>query len=147
MNNRRGILSGLALLPLLGGATLAAAKTHRLALQISDDGAEKMNAVLNVAANVSRDYAEQGDVVEIQIVAFNAGLHMLRADTSPVKERVVGFRKSMPNVDFKACQNTMASMAKRDGHAIELLPGVDTVAAGVTHLIELAETGWVIVRP
>jgi hypothetical protein len=32
----------------------SAVEKHRLALQISDDDATKMNAVLNVAANVSK---------------------------------------------------------------------------------------------
>ena len=57
---------------------------HRLALQISDNDPAKMNAVLNVAANVSKYYSDKGDEVEIQIVAFNAGLNMLRQDKSPV---------------------------------------------------------------
>src|SRR2546430_13922981 len=61
---------------------------HRLALQISDNDADKMNAVLNVAANVSKYYSDKGEEVEIQIVAFNAGLHMLREDTSPVKPQI-----------------------------------------------------------
>ena len=42
----------------------------------------------NVAANVSRFYSKKGEEIDIQIVAFNAGLHMLRDDTSPVKPRL-----------------------------------------------------------
>ncbi len=67
---------------------LAADKVHRLALQISDDTPEKMNAVLNVAANVSRHYSEIGEEVEIRIIAFNAGLNMLRTDKSPAVARL-----------------------------------------------------------
>ena len=122
-------------------------KAHRLALQISDNSLEKMNGVLNVAANVSRYYDERGDEVEIEIVAFNAGMHMLREDTSPVKERIANFRKSMPNVAFKACGNTMDTMERNEGHPIRLLPQIDVVQAGVTRLIELSEQGWTIVRP
>ena len=40
---------------------MAADKVHHLALQISDDTPEKMTAVLNVAANVSRHYSEVGE--------------------------------------------------------------------------------------
>ena len=58
---------------------------HKLILQISDNESEKMNSVLNVAINVSRYFSEKAEEVDIQIIAFNAGLHMLRADTSPVK--------------------------------------------------------------
>ena len=80
-------------------------KPHRLALQISDNDKEKMTAVLNVAANVSKHYAAKGEPVEIRIVAFNAGLHMLRTDTSPVRERVESFAKSLPDIAFNACGN------------------------------------------
>ena len=76
---------GLVCLPAIGHA---AGDVYKLALQISDNDKQKMNTVLNVAANVSRYYSDKGDEVQIEIVAFNAGLHMLRADTSPVRERV-----------------------------------------------------------
>ena len=68
-------------------------------------------------------------------------------DTSPVKERVLGFRKSMANVSFKACKNTMDAMAKNEGKPIVLIPHTDMVDAGVTRLIELSESGWTVVRP
>jgi intracellular sulfur oxidation DsrE/DsrF family protein len=138
------IAAGLTVLP---AGAWAEARAHRLALQISDNTADKMNAVLNVAANVSRYYADKGEEVEIEIIAFNAGMHMLRSDTSPVKERMVNFRKSMTNVAFKACGNTMAAMERNEGHKIPLLDDIPVVPAGVTRLIELSEKGWTIVRP
>ena len=147
MNRRTAIGAIAAGLTLLSNAAWAESKAHRLALQISDNSPEKMNAVLNVAANVSRYYAGKGEEVEIEIVAFNAGLHMLRSDTSPVKERMVNFRKSMTNVAFKACGNTMEAMERNEGHKIPLFPDIPAVDAGVTRLIELSEKGWTIVRP
>ena len=149
MINRRTIIGFIAgTLTLLSTAAVTAEnKHHRLALQISDNVPDKMNAVLNVAGNVSRYYSDKGEEVEIEIVAFNAGLHMLRDDTSPVKERVSGFRKSMTNVSFKACKNTMDAMAKTEGKPVVLIPQIDLVDAGVTRLIELSESGWTIVRP
>jgi len=140
----------LRLIPLLALFFVAPAYAegpHRLALQISDNDTEKMNAVLNVAANVSKYYSDKGEEVEIQVVAFNAGLHMLREDTSPVKPRLASFAKSMPNVSFKACQNTIDSMAKREGKTIPIFADAEHVTAGVVTLIELGEKGWTIVRP
>jgi intracellular sulfur oxidation DsrE/DsrF family protein len=81
------------------------------------------------------------------IVAFNAGLHMLRADTSPVKARLESFAQGMPNVRFEACDNTIQSMKKREGRDIAIVAQAKIVPAGVVTLIELAEQGWVIVRP
>ena len=137
----------LALLVALPFSTVHAAEPHKLALQISDNDPEKMNAVLNVAANVSRHYAAKGEEVSIQIVAFNAGLHMLRDDTSPVKERLGSFASSMPDVSFKACGNTLDAMTKREGKPIKIIGNADLVPAGVVTLIDLGEKGWTIVRP
>jgi len=120
---------------------------HRLALQVSDNDPQKMNTVLNVAANVSRHYSEIGEEVEIEIVAFNRGLHMLRQDTSPVAERIVNFSQSMPNVTFQACGNTLDSMTKKEGKTPQLFEFAEHVQAGVVRLIELNEAGWTIVRP
>ena len=124
-----------------------AMEKHKLALQISDDSAEKMNAVLNVAANVSKYYSDKGDEVEIQIVAFNAGLHMLRDDTSPVKPRLKSFKQGMPNVSFMACENTLEAMTRTEGKEPPLVENAERVKAGVVTLIELSEKGWTIVRP
>lgn len=143
----RAVITSLALLvlPLTGSAF--AADAHRLALQISDNDPGKMTAVLNVAANVSKYYSAKGEEVEIQIIAFNAGMHMLREDTSPVKPRLKSFREGMPNVSFIACDNTLHSMTRNEGKEPVLVPKVQHVEAGVVRLIELAEKGWTIVRP
>ena len=138
------LAAGFVLVPILG---YAAGDVHKLALQISDNDKGKMNTVLNVAANVSRYYSEQGDEIQIEIVAFNAGLHMLRADTSPVRERLESFSKSMPNVTFDACKNTMDAMARKEGKEPPMLPVSHVVPAGVVRLMELDKQGWTIVRP
>jgi uncharacterized protein len=132
---------------LLTAAPLHAAEPHRLALQISDDDPEKMRAVLDVAANVSRHYSGAGEEIDIVVVAFNGGLNMLLADRSPVKTRVIGFAKSMPNVSFIACGNTLETLATKEGRRPPLIDGVTVVQAGVATLLDLAEKNWTIVRP
>jgi intracellular sulfur oxidation DsrE/DsrF family protein len=142
----RTLFVALLLVP-LAFAQAGAAEKHRLALQISDNDAVKMNAVLNVAANVSKYYSDKGEEVDIQIVAFNAGLHMLRDDTSPVKPRLQSFKQGMPNVSFMACENTLEAMARTEGKEPPLVENAERVKAGVVTLIELGEKGWTIVRP
>ncbi len=120
---------------------------HRLVLQISDNNAQKMTTVLNVAANVTRYYEGKGEEVEIRIVAFNAGLHMLRTDTSPVLERVRSFGQSMPNVTFAACNNTIQGMTRKEGKAPPITEYAEVVPAGVIEIMTLHENGWTVVRP
>ena len=135
------------LLVVLACALAGAAEKHRLALQISDDDPAKMNAVLNVAANVSKYYSDKGEEVEIQVVAFNAGLNMLRQDKSPVLTRLKSFKQGMPNVSFMACENTLESMTRNEGREPPLVENAERVPAGVVTLMELSEKGWTIVRP
>src|SRR5262245_36579380 len=142
----RAMFAALLLLQLVCETEVAAEK-HKLALQISDNDADKMHAVLNVAANVSKYYSDKGEEVEIQIVAFNAGLHMLRDDTSPVKPRLKSFQQGVPNVSFMACQNTLEAMARKEGKEPALVENAERVKAGIVTLIELGEKGWTIVRP
>ena len=136
---------------LAGLATEARAQAaegyHRLALYISEADADKMNSVLDIAANVSRHYSGLGEEVEIEIIAFNDGLHMLREDTSPVKERLSNFMLSMINVTFQACGNTLDTWERIEGARPPLIEGTETVQTGVARIMELDEAGWTVVRP
>ena len=120
---------------------------HRLALYITEAELGKMNSVLDVAANVSRHYSSIGEEVEIQIVAYNDGLHMLRTDTSPVRKRLENFMLSMVNVTFQACGNTLDTMTRNEGAQPPLIEGTEVVQTGVAHLLALDEEGWTLVRP
>ena len=142
----RALFAAFLLLP-LAIASAGAMEKHRLALQISDNDPVKMNAVLNVAANVSKYYSDKGEEVEIEIIAFNAGLNMLRQDKSPVLTRLQSFKQGMPNVSFMACENTLEAMTRNEGKEPPLVENADRVPAGVVTLMELAEKGWTIVRP
>ena len=144
---RRSFLAILALCFFATGSALAAGKTHRLVLQISDDSAQKMNTVLNVATNASRYYSSKGEELEIEIIAFNKGLHMLRKDTSPVAKRIKNFAPGMVNVSFKACGVTMKGMTKKEGKKPELFEFAEVIPAGVVRIIERDEDGWTVVRP
>ena len=145
MFTRRAMIG--VLLVLATGATAQDDGTHRLALQISDNDPQKMATVLNVAVNVSQDYQARGEAVEIRIVAFNAGLHMLREDTSPVLDRLESFAQSMPNVSFAACGNTIDAMARNEGAPPPISAHATRVPAGVVELMTLDEAGWTIIRP
>lgn len=152
MTRRMALLAGTAFLGLLAvsGPDAAAEtkpKAHRVAIQVDDNDAQKMNLALNNATNIAQYYSQKGEEVDIEIVTYGPGLHMLRADTSPVKDRIKSFGQSMPNVAFAACENTMAGMKKTEGHDIPLLPEARTVPAGVVRLMELQEQGWSYIRP
>ena len=134
-----------------GGATAKAVhedpKVHHLVIQVDVEDAATMSLALNSAVNVAQHYSGIGEEVEIEIVAYGPGLHMLRDDTSPVKARIKSMSESMDGLTFTACGNTMESMEKKEGKPIPLVPQAKVVKAGVVRLMELQEKGWSYVRP
>lgn len=144
---RRAMIGAVLVLGIASPSLAQEDGVHRLALQISDNNPQKMTTMLNVAANVTRLYQDRGEEVEIRIVAFNAGLHILREDTSPVLERLTSFGQSMPNVTFAACGNTITGMTKKEGVAPPISAHAEVVPAGVVELITLDQAGWTIIRP
>jgi intracellular sulfur oxidation DsrE/DsrF family protein len=124
-----------------------AKKLHRLAVQVNVNEPAAMNLALNNASNVAQYYKELGQKVQIEIVAYGPGLHMLRQDTSPVKDRIKSISESIPNIAFKACGNTQQNMQKTEAKDIPLVSQAEVVKSGVVRLMELQEQGWSYIRP
>ena len=124
-------------------------KPHRVAIQVNQNDPQVMNLALNNATNVLEYYRAKNEDVEIDIVTYGPGLHMLRADTSPVQDRIKRLKDMAfsGKIQFSACNNTKQSMEKTEGHAISILPDATLVPSGVVRLMELQEEGWSYVRP
>jgi intracellular sulfur oxidation DsrE/DsrF family protein len=127
----------------------ADAKPHHIAIQVDQNDPQVMNLALGNANNVIEYYRAKNEEVDIDIVAYGPGLHMLRADTSPVQDRVKRLKDMIfpGRIQFSACNNTRQGMEKAEGHPIPLLPEATVVPSGVVHLSELQEQGWSYVRP
>jgi uncharacterized protein len=132
-----------------GGASAQATKPHRVVIQVDQDDPAVMNLALNNARNLLDYYRDRKEDVDVEIVAYGPGLHMLRDDTSPVKDRI----KELANVSFpskivfSACNNTKQGMEKREGHPITIIPQATIVPAGVVRIMELQEQGYSYVKP
>ena len=122
-------------------------KVHRLVLQVNTNEPAMMNLALNNATNVEQYYKTRGEKVEIEVVTFGPGLHMLRDDTSPVKDRIKAIAEKMPSISFKACGNTQENMHKAENKEIPLVSQATLVKSGVVRVMELQEQGWTYVRP
>jgi intracellular sulfur oxidation DsrE/DsrF family protein len=126
-------------------------RTHRLAIQVDQNDPATMNLALNNAKNVLAYYRDKGENVNVEIVAYGPGLNMLRADTSPVKERIADMARTeatFPSkIVYSACNNTLKGMEKREGHPITIIPQARIVPSGVVRIMQLEEQGWSYVRP
>jgi len=128
---------------------LVSAKPHRLAIHVDQNDPAVMNLALNNATNVIEYYRGKGVDVTVDIVTYGPGLHMLRADTSPVLDRIKSLKDSAfpSKIQFSACNNTKEGMEKKEGHSIKVLSEAVIVPSGVVRLMELQENGWSYVRP
>ena len=122
-------------------------KLEKVAIQVSQNDKGSMELALNNARNIVEYHKAKGARVVVQVVAYGPGLHMLRADTSPVRDRIAAFALETPVVTFKACANTQANQSKAEGKPVELLSEATVVPSGAVHLVELQEQGYAYVRP
>jgi intracellular sulfur oxidation DsrE/DsrF family protein len=142
-------VAALLSMAFVSASAAADGKTHRVTIQVDQNDPQVMNMALNNATNVIEYYRARNEDVELDIVAYGPGLHMLRADTSPVQDRIKHLKDiaSPGKIQFSACNNTKQGMEKTEGHAIAILPEASIVPSGVVRLMELQEQGWSYVRP
>ena len=136
-------------LAFVSSAFAADTKPHRVAIQVNQNDPQVMNLALNNATNVLEYYRAKNEDVEIDIVTYGPGLHMLRSDTSPVQDRLKRLKEmAFPSkVQFSACNNTKQGMEKTEGKAISVVSDATIVPSGVVRIMELQEQGWSYVRP
>jgi intracellular sulfur oxidation DsrE/DsrF family protein len=142
-------IAALLSLPLVSGSLAADGKSHRVSIQVDQNDPQVMNLALNNATNVIEHYRAKNEDVDVDIVTYGPGLHMLRDDTSPVKDRIKRLKElAFPGkIQFSACNNTKQNMEKAEGKAVPIISDATLVPSGVVRLMELQEQGWSYVRP
>lgn len=144
-------LTAIALMSLAfaSAGNAADGKPHHIAIQVDQNDPQVMNLALNNVNAIIETYRARNEDVDIDVVAYGPGLHMLRADTSPVQDRIKRLKDMVfpGKIQFSACNNTKQGMEKAEGHAISVVSDATIVPSGVVHLMELQEQGWSYVRP
>ena len=120
---------------------------YRVAIQVNQNDKAVMDLALNNAKNIIEYYKEKGEAVTVEIVTYGPGLHMLRSDTSPVKERVAVMSLENPSLVFAACANTQANQSKAENKAVVLVGEATVTPSGVVRLMELQKKGYAYIRP
>ena len=142
-------IAALLSIPLVSGSLAADAKPHRVSIQVDQNDPQVMNLALNNATNVIECYRAKNEDVDVDIVTYGPGLHMLRDDTSPVKDRIKRLKElAFPGkIQFSACNNTKQNMEKTESKPVPIISDATIVPSGVVRLMELQEQGWSYVRP
>lgn len=122
-------------------------KAHRIVFQVNSNEPAAMKHAITNSLNAIRNYREKKEPVAIEIVAYGSGVHMFRADTSPVKDLLQFLHVNNRNVTFSMCGSSKMIMEKNEGHPLTLVDGAQVVPFGVVRLVELQEAGWSYLRP
>lgn len=146
----RGLLALAAILALAAPMTADAAKKkkkpppvkepvpERVVVQITDNDPKRWNLVLNVVANMQKEF---GDKAQIEVVAFGPGVTMLKAD-GDVANRVESALSK--GVAMAAGANSMKALNIGEG---DLVKRVAVVPSGAVEILKLQREGWSYLKP
>ena len=115
------------------------AERHKLVLQVTDNDSAKWNLTLANAKNVQSYLGAKN--VDIEIVAYGPGIHMLKLDSlvgAGVSDAIAA------GVRVVACEITMTNQKLTKDN---MLPTLLYVPAGVMELMARQRQGYAYVRP
>jgi intracellular sulfur oxidation DsrE/DsrF family protein len=110
-------------------------------LQLSDQASDSV--VLDTANNLIKNYGGP-DMIDIEIVTFGKGVRLMYAD-SPHVVRIASLVDN--GVRFYVCQNTLDTMERTHGERPKINPVAIMVQAGVAHIIDRVDDGYILIRP
>ena len=113
-------------------------KTHRVVFGVTSGDAIDWQMTLGNARNLIAGL--KPEPVEVEIVAYSAGINMIKADSS-VATDIAALQAQ--GVKFVACGNAMRF------HKLELkdlLPGMVPVPAGIVEVVTKQEQGWIYIK-
>ena len=110
-------------------------------LQLSDQANEAV--VLDTANNLIKNYGGP-DMIDIEIVTFGKGVRLMYADS----QHQVRISSLVENgVRFYVCRNTLDTMERTHGNRPKINPHAIMVQAGVAHIIDRVDDGYILIRP
>jgi intracellular sulfur oxidation DsrE/DsrF family protein len=114
---------------------------HRVVFEMTAEGTEQWQAVLNNVENVRKALGPENTQVEVVVHAKAIDMLVAKTDTPGVQERVRSL--AGPQVVFAACSNTMK---KRKLAREDLLPEAVIVDSGVAEVVRKQEQGWSYIK-
>lgn len=120
---------------------------RNIVLHVNFNDAERYGLVLNNIENICDYYRERDTLLDLRVVCHGPGLHLLRADTSPVRERLLGISQGYGELSLYACRNTLDRMTHAEGTQPMLIAPAIPVDAGLPEIVELQNRGFSYLKP
>ncbi len=118
---------------------------NRFILHIDSDKPEHMAAVLDYADQILDSARQEGVQAELEIVANNYGLNLLREGFTPYRERIDALAAKHANLTFIACGQAVARY-EREGKQIRLVKEAKMVPSAIGEVVSKMKEGWTYIR-
>lgn len=115
------------------------ATPYKVVFQVTSETPKAWGGVLRNIDNLRESLGKEN--VTVEVVGHSGGLGMLTKSNTDTGEKVQELAKD--GVTFLACENTMS---RKDISRDQLLPGIDTVDAGVAQVVRRQAEGWQYIR-
>lgn len=114
---------------------------HKIVFELTSDGSDQWEAVLNNVDNVRKALGPDSTQVEVVMHAKGIGLALSETDAADLQRRVSELARA--GVVFAACANTLE---KRNLSREALLPQAVVVDSGVAEIVRKQEQGWAYIK-
>lgn len=108
-------------------------------LHLDESDPARFQAVLDYAENFLRSHGQGNSRVEV--IANAGGVDLLRAGTSPHRERIEDMMDRYENLDFITCSNALRNLRAK-GIEPRLLDRVEYDRTAVDHIVQRLRDGW-----
>lgn len=144
---RRGFLMGMAGLAIAAPLGVRAQALFRTVVEVSSADPDVMIRALNIVLETGRYHIAYRESAEIRVIAVGEGMAMLRADISPVADRVRFVSRSIPLASWYVASEDIAAVAAETGTLPPLIDGVTAIESGANEADRLQADGWSLIRP
>lgn len=112
---------------------------HRVVFEVSVEGAEQWQGVLNNIENLQKTFGRES--TEAEVVAHGKGLGLILKTNEAMRERLEAVAAT--GVRFAACANTLRRI-NLTGE--DLMPFATTVDSGVAEVVRKQEAKWSYIK-
>lgn len=121
-------------------------KGIKVMLHLNSGDPQRMAEALDDAEELLRYYRSTHQIARVEIITNGGGINLLRADTSPYKERIRQLYRDWNNLVFVACQNALDRVKREQGKQIELLPEAVVIDSAVAQIMRRQHQGWAYIQ-
>lgn len=118
-----------------------AADSRKIIIHVSNDNPMKLKAALDETESLLGSYQHAHQQLQLELIANQKGVNLLRADLSPYKARIASMQNKYPNLNFMVCGKTI-HMLRNNGESVQLLPHTEIATSAADQINKRLHQGW-----